>query len=340
MPLVMNMNNHLVHKLVDVSEMGPEVKRMYSAAVRASRMSRPADSGYEFGCAASVKGSDRIITGFSIENSQRNDSFHAEESMGVSLRRYMASRPDVPKKPLEAILVTSNLGRLVAPCGPCRDWLLSYTADFDMPVFMADYGGRLVKTTLHRLLPTASDLLRREAAVRLPVLKRRARYALDQGRCHDVGRLIMGNDIIRYARLISEENKVFDGVTSPRSDYQGFAAIEAAFNNLLCQKPGSSGRIMSAYLVVPSRSRRIDLPYGCERQVLFEIARAQKSNIDVIVIDTDGRAVKTDAISLLPHGFAADPISCYIRTVLFGRQAADQCRVEHNGPLTPERFRS
>ena len=81
------------------------------------------------------------------------------------------------------------------------------------------------------------------------------------------------------------------------------------------QAPGFSGRIVSALVVVPD-SEAADLIYGCERQCLFELAIAQKRDIDVYVATTSERSLKTSALSLLPFGFAAEPVIQYIRAVI------------------------
>jgi len=301
----MDIEKGLMNRLVEIGDLNRRVKDMFMAAKRASKRAIPTHSGFTVGCSALLR-TDEIVSGFNYEIDSRNDAIHGEESMIMKVNS---------RKTLDSVLVTADCERPISPCGSCRDLLLSFSYDRKMSIFMANNAGQVIPTTLDHLMPRPAYLLREEKALRLNRLKGISQTALKRGLVRDVGEFIWGKDVVRYARLTSQNGLVFEGSTTPRSDYHGVSALEAAFSAALSQRPGSSGRITAAYLVVP-HTRSIELPYGCERQCLFELARAQKGNFDVYVISDRSRAIKTDAVSLLPYGFAAEPVINYIRSVI------------------------
>lgn len=305
----------VLNSKVTVNGLGSQVHRLHEAAKRASMMAVPTNSGFTVGCAALLQGSNEIITGFNIEKSCCNDAMHAEESMMMGAKAFVSSHPEVSAKPLEAVLVTAECPNPISPCGPCRDWLRSYSKDNELPVLMANNQGDAIPTTIGYLLPGADSLVRADKAAYRTRLSGSLRHVIKACQERAGGKVIWGMDIIRYVRFKSEKNVFFHGWTVPRSDYHGVSAVESAFVSVCNQAPGFSGRIVSALVVVPD-SEAADLIYGCERQCLFELAIAQKRDIDVYVATTSERSLKTSALSLLPFGFAAEPVIQYIRAVI------------------------
>lgn len=88
---------------------------------------------------------DEYVYGANIENASYSPTICAERSALVS-----AYSQGITK--FKAIVITTDVDTPSSPCGVCRQVLKELTHD-DMPVYMTNHKGDIVKRTVDELLP-------------------------------------------------------------------------------------------------------------------------------------------------------------------------------------------
>jgi cytidine deaminase len=121
------------------------MKKLIQAAEEARTKAYAPYSGFKVG-AAILGDDDLIYTGANIENASYGLAICAER---VALFKAVSSGI----RCFKALAVIADLDNPVSPCGACRQVLVEFAPE--MTVYLANTKGKIVETTVAKLLPHA-----------------------------------------------------------------------------------------------------------------------------------------------------------------------------------------
>ncbi|MCR8641972.1 cytidine deaminase [Paenibacillus sp. N1-5-1-14] len=125
-----------------------EVKQLMELAAQARTKAYTPYSGFQVG--AALLGKDGVVhMGCNVENAAYSPTNCAERT---ALHRAIAD--GYAPRSFEAIAVIGDTDGPISPCGVCRQVLVEL-CDPDMPVYMTNLKGDVLKMTVSELLPGA-----------------------------------------------------------------------------------------------------------------------------------------------------------------------------------------
>lgn len=129
-----------------------EIQALILGARQAREAAYAPYSKYKVG-AAVVAYDDRVFFGCNIENSSYGLSICAE-------RAAIAAAITAGVTGIRAAVIVTECDPPATPCGACRQWMAEFGSDC-MEVICAGLNGKVVRTTLGKLLPDAFGLGRK-----------------------------------------------------------------------------------------------------------------------------------------------------------------------------------
>jgi cytidine deaminase len=282
-------------------------KILYLLASRALKNAHPVKSNFKVGAAGLAVGKHsipRLVTGWNNE-SRHGDSIHAEESMVAKLRK--------GEMLLRVVILGENKMSL-APCGNCREVLISRSAE-DAEALVQTSEGVNEWLLLKDLLPNKYTAIKNIANIRgflsakTPNLSEvdlapLGEYAKDLLLFNAALEILNNCPYIphlkerRAAALMTENGSIFAATNKDDAAYHHDLAIE----NVLALADSDRTRNASTALFMHDSEVRI-FPDGRSRQKLYEASQVSGTDFKIISASTSGKLWYSTVSKLLPYTF-------------------------------------
>jgi len=268
---------------------GQITNHLYQQALKTLRFADPILSRFHVGAAALVRGRRgglRVVMGKNSEYRHR-DAIHAEENVAANM------------KPGEKILrlVTVGQNQLpLAPCGGCREVLLTKAAD-GAEVLVRRGSGSDELVPLQDLLPNTYDLVEDESYL---VLNGNS-YRLYQMALRQTQSQMYNpyTGLVRAAAVTTSAGAKFAASGVEYADYHHSHAVAIA----LGMAHASRQIEIAGALYLHDQETGPIFPCGKCRQKLFESSQVAEVDFSVVSATVDGQLWYSTAQKLLPDSF-------------------------------------
>jgi cytidine deaminase len=255
-------------------------------ATRAIDHSRPSISNFKVGAAALVRGAgrDRTIWGYNIEH-RNGDSLHAEENLVGCLEN---------GERIYRVVIVGQNGNLLAPCGNCREVLISHSAE-NAAVLVNSGPNQQTWLPLNNLLPSSYVQETRHEVLPPNALVSRLFLAAKN--------ILEDNPYNPYTGW-NEAAALFTGGEILAATIMGDAAYhhQHAVEVVLGMADAARNRHPSALLYMTSESNPV-FPCGRCRQKLYEAAQRRGRDLPVMAASPAGQIWFSTIGRLLPYAF-------------------------------------
>lgn len=139
--------------LVKFLNLAPDVQQLLNAAIKARENAYCPYSNFQVG-AAILTENNEIFTGCNIENGSFTAGLCAE-------RTAVAKAISEGQTTFKAIAVVAQQDNFTTPCGVCRQFIIEFAKDKDVPIYLAKPSNpplRVFCTSIYQLLPESFTL--------------------------------------------------------------------------------------------------------------------------------------------------------------------------------------
>jgi len=262
------------------------------AAANAVENATPESSGFSVGAAGLAVGPNneqRIVTGWNKE-AESDDSIHAEENMVGNL---------IKGEKLARIIILGENETILAPCGGCRDFLTSYSAE-EAEVLLQLSKNESSWFPLKDLLPKVFDY---EGTIeslsaqdqRLLVLFSNALRIMKDKPYNPY------NNRMQATVVYTKSGLRFAATGREDASYHGDSSVEVALGMADAARDREIETVL--FMFKPQDRNEPLFPAGRDLQKIIEAAQICEKDIEIISVTPSGQLWATTISKLLPHAF-------------------------------------